>query len=1095
MLLRYIVQNRQVRSAVLSLLVAAVSSAATFGKVVPIGGQASDIALDESRGALYIADYTTGRIDVMSLSNNTINRSITVPNYPGALALSPDKHYLVITHYVSQNGPPYPGFQPGKDAVTVIDLTNNQQRTFSLDSGPIGVAFGIKGGALIVTTKEFLLFDPASGAPTLIDTVANVAAQDLPAPLSTFPPEITAGSVTATGDGAHIFGVVGGVGNGGANFIEFSYNVYSQKVTAQQSRLSSPGMGPRVLAVNRNGSFFMDGWGLVGCGTGFLECTSNGPLLAQFPNSAGMLNLGSVAIRNSTNLIYAQFPQHAPVPVSGSQTSCMPNGTCLATAPQPGSVPPNLLVLDSDNLTVRDRIQLPENLAGRSVFNSDESVLYSVSDSGVMVLAMAQFDKAPRVVASVEDVVFRGNFCNSATMTQQIDVVDPSGNATPFQICVAGSATCLVQGVSITPSSGVTPAHVTISVDPATRVSTIGTTSLKFEIRSAGAVNMPPPPTRGQAETDYVTNTRTRFRVLINNHAPEDRGAFFNVPGEIVDLFADPARQRFYLLRQDKNLVQVYDSSSFNPITTLRTGTTPTAMAATFDNKFLLVANDNSQIVSRYDLESMQPVEPIYFPLGHYPRSIAVSANRILVASRVDATTDYTSAYSCGPPASSGSSTSSGSSAPAVSSAACGMIDFIDLYTSAASTPPSLGAWKNNLSASTTLTASQNGGTVMGAMPDGTVFLYDASADAFTVSRHDFSSLQGALAASSFGTYVVDHFMLNSSLVAMAPVANAADSSASFAFVDRDGLATAVSKSGSGYINRMQTATALGPLPTFMVEAPTLGGTDFPFRRTLAPLWDRSAIISLTTSGFTVLPWNYDAATVPPVLDRIVNSADFTKPIAAGGLVSIFGSQLSSMSLAAASAPLPTTLAESCLTVNGLVIPMIYVSPPQINAQLPFQMSGNADIVLKTPGGSSDALRTTVLPTAPAVFLSGTAGPVTGIPVILRSTNGELVTPSNPIHPSDHISIYLTGMGQTMPQVPSGAPAPSDPLSLVLVQPTVTLGGVNLPIEYAGLTPGSVGVYQINAAIPFKGLPEGFEIPLTITQGGMTNTTLVRVVN
>jgi uncharacterized protein (TIGR03437 family) len=280
-----------------------------------------------------------------------------------------------------------------------------------------------------------------------------------------------------------------------------------------------------------------------------------------------------------------------------------------------------------------------------------------------------------------------------------------------------------------------------------------------------------------------------------------------------------------------------------------------------------------------------------------------------------------------------------------------------------------------------------------------------------------------------------------------------------------------------------------------MVEAPTLGDADFPFRRTLAPLSDRSAIISLTTSGFTVLPWSYDAATVPPVLDHIVNSADFTQPIAAGGLVSIFGSQLSSMSLAAASAPLPTTLADSCLTVNGSVVPMIYVSPTQINAQLPFQMSGNANIVLKTPGGSSDALRTTVLPTAPAVFLSGTAGPVTGIPVIFRSTNGELVTPSNPIHPSDHISIYLTGMGQTMPAVPSGAPAPSDPLSLVLAQPTITLGGVNLPIEYAGLTPGSVGVYQINAAIPFKGLPEGFQIPLTITQGGMTNTTLVRVVN
>ncbi len=74
-----------------------------------------------------------------------------------------------------------------------------------------------------------------------------------------------------------------------------------------------------------------------------------------------------------------------------------------------------------------------------------------------------------------------------------------------------------------------------------------------------------------------------------------------------------------------------------------------------------------------------------------------------------------------------------------------------------------------------------------------------------------------------------------------------------------------------------------------MVESPLVGDSDYPFARTLAPLADRSAIISLTTSGFTVLPWNYDAATAIPTLDRLVNAADFTKPVAPGGLVSLFG--------------------------------------------------------------------------------------------------------------------------------------------------------------------------------------------------------------
>jgi uncharacterized protein (TIGR03437 family) len=140
-------------------------------------------------------------------------------------------------------------------------------------------------------------------------------------------------------------------------------------------------------------------------------------------------------------------------------------------------------------------------------------------------------------------------------------------------------------------------------------------------------------------------------------------------------------------------------------------------------------------------------------------------------------------------------------------------------------------------------------------------------------------------------------------------------------------------------------------------------------------------------------------------------------------------------------------------------------------------------------------LNITVLPAAPSVFHSGTAGPNTGIPTIIRATNQELVTPSNPIHLDDRITIYLTGMGDTSPAVDSGTLAPVDPLSKAIIQPAVTLGGVTLPVEFAGLTPGLAGVYQINAVVPFKGVPTGFEIPLTINQGGQATTILVRVVN
>src|SRR5207302_7246938 len=65
-------------------------SAATLGTVVPIGGAAADIALDEPRGVLYIANFTANRIDVMSLADNTVHTSYNVAGQPASLSLSPD---------------------------------------------------------------------------------------------------------------------------------------------------------------------------------------------------------------------------------------------------------------------------------------------------------------------------------------------------------------------------------------------------------------------------------------------------------------------------------------------------------------------------------------------------------------------------------------------------------------------------------------------------------------------------------------------------------------------------------------------------------------------------------------------------------------------------------------------------------------------------------------------------------------------------------------------------------------------------------------------------------------------------------------------
>jgi uncharacterized protein (TIGR03437 family) len=278
-----------------------------------------------------------------------------------------------------------------------------------------------------------------------------------------------------------------------------------------------------------------------------------------------------------------------------------------------------------------------------------------------------------------------------------------------------------------------------------------------------------------------------------------------------------------------------------------------------------------------------------------------------------------------------------------------------------------------------------------------------------------------------------------------------------------------------------------------MAEAPPTGVKDAAFTRSLAVLASRSALVSLTTSGFTVLSWNYDAATTPPIISAVVNAADFTKSVAPGGLIAVFGSQLSPVNIATSEMPLPRALGESCLTANGAPVPMLFASPGQINAQLPFEASGNVTFVLHTAGGVSDSYSLQSSPTAPSVFRSGVAGPVSDWPVIVRAANGLLVTLSNPVHRNDTIVIYLTGLGLTFPAVDSGSPAPLDPLAAAQVTPVVTLGGLELILENAVLTPGLVGVYQIDARVPDY-VPTGPSVPLVITQGGSSTVMPVRVV-
>lgn len=974
---------------------------ATVGKVVAIGGHASDLAVDESRKVVYVANFTANRIEVMSMADGGIQTSINVAPNPGALALSPDGRFLVVTHYGNFQTPGTP-----TNALTILDLPSNGRQTFAMGSPPLGVAFGIDGRALVVTTSEFLLLDPATGSTQTLETISGVTSKVLPVAAGAVPANIVSSSMATSGDGTRIFGLLAGGATDNLT-IEFRYDVEIRRLSAFQAT-STPPLGPRVISVNRDGSLHLAGWAL-----GDLQ----GSLVAQFPDPAGVLNIGSHVFDTHRNLVYAQMTK---------------SGTGTTERPQ-------LQILDPENLTVLERLNLQENLAGRSVLSSDGSTMYSVSESGVTMIPVGNLAGQPRVIASTEDVSFRGNFCDRQVGTQQVTILDPGGNRTPFQL------TSRLAGVTVSPSSGVTPATVTIRVDPTVFQNSKGTTAGTIDIVSTQAVNIP-----------------GSIRVLINNKEPDQRGMFVNVPGKLVDILADPARDRFFVLRQDKNQVLVFDGTSYSQIAALKTSNTPTQLAISFDRRWLLVGHDNSQLISVFDMETLLPSDPIRMPFGHYPRSIASSGRATLVACRV-----------AGP---------------------VHTIDRVDFLSRSASTPPTLGIYKNDINPNMTLVASANGSSIFAFQPDGTMMLYNANVDTFTVSRKEGASLSGAYAASNFDQFVIGNLLLNASLVPVRQFESGTGSNSGFAFLDQGGFRTTAADAQSpGNIQRVETTSSNALRSTRMAEAPLLSDTSRPFTRTLAPLYSRQAIVSLTTSGLTILPWAYDAAVAPPRIERIVNAADFSQNTAPGSLISLIGTNLSPVSQASSTTPLPTALGESCLTVNGVPVPMLFVSGQQINAQMPYQVDGNVTMILRTPGGVSDNFNLTVLPAAPSIFRSGSNGVETQLPTVIRARNNEVVTVSNPIHREDTITLYLNGMGNTTPAVEAGFPGGADPIAAPVIPPAVSLGGVPLSVEFAGLAPGQVGIYQINARVP-RSVPTGFEIPLSVSQGGQGTSVTVRVV-
>ncbi|MGA3242563.1 MAG: hypothetical protein ABSG03_40490, partial [Bryobacteraceae bacterium] len=506
------------------------ASAQVFGSVTAIGGSASDIALDETRGLLYVANLGAGLIDVMSTTDGTIHSSINVAAlHPGALAISKDAQYLLIANYA--NGATTP---QGTNAITLIHLADNSVQTFDTGDPPLGVAFLGNGLALIVTTTSILSFSPVSGQTAVIETFANLA-NTLPVQQATFPSQILETALATSGDGNTVWGIAGA---GTGSQVIYRYNALTSTIYVTVY-VSSPALLPRI-SVSNDGTYAMVGYSLIGTNT----LNPSGFLQGRYPAILASTIITGNAVDSIHGIIYGQFPDaNQPTGPAGSSAAA-------------SSARAALLIMDSDNLTEHYRINMPEDIVGRAILNAAGTVLYAISESGVMTLPVGNLNQYPRVVAGQEDVLIATNFCNQSNVTQPLTITDPGGGSTPFTITPSQA------GVSVSPASGTTPATVQVTVNPNAFAGSSGTTAVSLALSSSSAVNQP-----------------KTVRLLLNNPDPSQRGTVIDQPGVLSDILPDAARNRFYVLRQDMNQLLVFDGSSNSLLATLRTSTSPTMMS------------------------------------------------------------------------------------------------------------------------------------------------------------------------------------------------------------------------------------------------------------------------------------------------------------------------------------------------------------------------------------------------------------------------------------------------------------------------------------------------------------------------------------
>jgi len=216
-----------------------------------------------------------------------------------------------------------------------------------------------------------------------------------------------------------------------------------------------------------------------------------------------------------------------------------------------------------------------------------------------------------------------------------------------------------------------------------------------------------------------------------------------------------------------------------------------------------------------------------------------------------------------------------------------------------------------------------------------------------------------------------------------------------------------------------------------------------------------------------------------PIINSVVSSATFQSGgFAPGSIATVFGLNLTTSTLTAATLPLPTMFGGISATLGGTAVPFYYVSPTQVNLDVPYGLSAGPTQLRFTSRGATVSYPVLIAAASPAIFLVDqyaaaidSDGTINGA----RAGFGAVIA-------GNYVSIYMTGGGSANPD------------GTLQASTTGTIGGQNSPVLYAGLNQYLIGVDQINLTVPAS-LASG-DYPITIYIGGIkSNSPLLKVIH